>query len=198
MERKSRNESEKTVFFSAGRMIYRKGYSFLLDALEQLPSELDYELKMAGNGPELEQLKRRCEMSDKLKTHINFIGKIPFAAMSDEYAKADAFIMPSIRETTGTVLLEAMSKGLPVITIKKFGGAELINEDSGWLYSGNTKQEYIDGLKSCIIDCITNPQEAIRKGENARLQAQKHTWDEKIKHYDEIYSNLLKNGNIPE
>ena len=197
-ERKDKTASEKTVFLSAGRMIYRKGYSFLLDALEQLPSELDYELRIVGDGPESEQLKRRCDMSDKLKNHVAFIGKIPFSAMSDEYAKADAFILPSIRETTGSVLLEAMSKGLPVITIGKFGGGELINDNSGWLYSGNTKQEYIDGLKSCIIDCITNPQKAIRKGENARLEAQKHTWDEKIKHYDEIYRSLLKTGNMPE
>ena len=55
-------------------------------------------------------------------------------------------IMPSIRETTGTVLLEAMSKGIPVITINKFGGATLFDENTGWLYEGNSKEEYIERI----------------------------------------------------
>ena len=67
------------------------------------------------------------------------MGSIPYMEMEKEYADADVFIMPSIRETTGTVLLEAMSKGIPVITINKFGGATLFDKDTGWLYEGNTK-----------------------------------------------------------
>lgn len=60
--------------------------------------------------------------------------------------------MPSIRETTGTVLLEAMSKGIPVITINKFGGATLFDENTGWLYGGNSKEEYIENLKKAILE----------------------------------------------
>lgn len=34
-----------------------------------------------------------------------------------------------------------MSKGIPVITINKFGGATLFDENTGWLYEGNSKEE---------------------------------------------------------
>ena len=100
--------------------------------------------------------------------------------------------MPSIRETTGTVLLEAMSKGIPVITINKFGGATLFDKDTGWLYEGNTKEEYIENLKKAILECIANPDEVTRRGKNARKKAEKYTWQEKNKKYQEVYKNLLK------
>lgn len=61
-----------------------------------------------------------------MSEHVHCMGSIPYMEMEKEYADADVFIMPSIRETTGTVLLEAMSKGIPVITINKFGGATLL------------------------------------------------------------------------
>ena len=61
-----------------------------------------------------------------MSEHVHCMGSIPYMEMEKEYAGADVFIMPSIRETTGTVLLEAMSKGIPVITINKFGGATLL------------------------------------------------------------------------
>lgn len=84
--------------------------------------------------------------------------------MEKEYAGADVFIMPSIRETTGTVLLEAMSKGIPVITINKFGGATLFDKDTGWLYEGNKKEEYIENLKRAILECVINTDEVVRRG----------------------------------
>ena len=120
------------------------------------------------------------------------MGSIPYMEMEKEYAGADVFIMPSIRETTGTVLLEAMSKGIPVITINKFGGATLFDKNTGWLYEGNTKKEYIENLKKAILECIANPGEVTRRGKNARKKAEKYTWQEKNEKYQAIYEELLK------
>ena len=135
-------QNEKCMFLTAGRIIYRKGYEYLLDALEHIPEEYDYQCKIVGNGPELERLKTKCDESEKLSKHIIFMGTIPYTEMSKEYDSADAFVMPSLRETTGSVLLEAMSRGVPVITIRKFGGVQLLDDDSAWLYDGNSKAGY--------------------------------------------------------
>lgn len=122
-----------------------------------------------------------------------FTGAIPYTKMECEYIKADVFIMPSIRETTGTVLLEAMSKGIPVITINKFGGAILFDKNTGWLYNGNNKEQYVENLKSAILECILNPNEIVRKGKNACKKAENYTWQEKNKKYQKIYKKLLEN-----
>ena len=182
--------NKECVFLMAGRMIYRKGLDFLFDALMRIPQETRYQVRVVGDGPELEHLRKRCKDDLNLSEHVHCMGSIPYMEM--EKACADVFIMPSIRETTGTVLLEAMSKGIPVITINKFGGATLFDENTGWLYEGNSKEEYIENLKKAILECIANPGEVIRRGKNARKKAEKYTWQEKNKKYQAIYEELLK------
>lgn len=131
-----RHEKEKCVFLSAGRMIYRKGYDFLLDALMEIPESYEYEVRIMGDGPELERLRNCCSQNSNLSKHVDFLGAIPYTNIGGEYLKANAFIMPSIRETTGTVLLEAISKGLHVISLRKFGAATILDDNSAWLLMG--------------------------------------------------------------
>lgn len=187
-----KSKNKECIFLVAGRMIYRKGVDFLFDALVRIPQETRYQVRIVGDGPELEHLCKRCEDNLNLANHVHCMGSILYMEMEKEYASANVFIMPSIRETTGTVLLEAMSKGIPVITINKFGGATLFDENTGWLYDGNTKEEYIENLEKAILECIANPNEVARRGKNAIKKAEKYTWQEKNKKYQKIYEKLLK------
>ena len=181
-----KGRNEECVFLVAGRMIYRKGLDFLFDALMRIPQETRYQVRVVGDGPELEHLRKRGKEDLNLSEHVHCMGSIPYMEMEKEYAGADVFIMPSIRETTGTVLLEAMSKGIPVITINKF------DENTGWLYGGNSKEEYIENLKKAIFECIAYPDEVTRRGKNARKKAEKYTWQKKNEKYQAIYEELLK------
>ena len=88
--------------------------------------------------------------------------------------------MPSIRETTGSVILEAFSYGLPVITSNHFGGAVIVNEQTGWLYDGKTKQEFIDGLACSLMECISDPGEVMRLGKIAGAAAKQYLWTHKV------------------
>ena len=186
----SENNQHKIRFLVAGRMIYRKGHAFLLDALKHIPEELDYECCFLGEGPELEKLKEKCA-DTILNERVSFLGKVPYSEMYKEYESADVFIMPSLRETTGSVLLEAMAKGLPVITINRFGGSVLLDNESGWLYDGKDKSSYIEGLKNAIQECIENPDEVKRRGQNARKKAEQYVWEKKERHYQSIYDDIL-------
>lgn len=187
----NKKRSGRCVFLCAGRLIYRKGHEVLLDALERLPADVDYECRIVGDGPELKRLRNRSDSSTKLKGHVVFTGAIPFVEMSREYNNADVFVMPSIRETTGSVLLEAMSKGIPVITIGKFGGATLLDSETGWLYDGTTKDDFVESLEKAIMECIVHPDEIERKGRNARVKSERYTWDAKMEHYNQIYYKLV-------
>ncbi|NLJ70763.1 MAG: glycosyltransferase family 4 protein [Clostridiaceae bacterium] len=190
------NKIDKTnnccTFLVVGRMLYIKGLDFLFDALSRISETSNYQVIIVGDGPELFRLRKRCKRDKNLKQHVQFTGKVPYFEMEREYAKADVLIMPSIRESTGTVLLEAISKGIPVITINKFGGATLIDENTGWLYDGSDKESYIENLKRAILECIYCPDEVKRRGINARIKAENYTWQEKNKKYQKIYENLLK------
>ena len=190
IENHKKQEHLKCRFLAAGRMVYRKGFDFLLDALEQLSDDLDYEFQILGTGPEWERLNRRCADTTKLSKHVVFTGAVPYEKMEKAYNEADVFVMPSIRETTGSVILEAMCKGLPVITIGKFGGGMLLSDEGGWLYDGSDRNACIDALKFALEECIRNPDEVVRRGQAARVLAEAYTWEQKLIHYQEIYRKI--------
>lgn len=118
------------------------------------------------------------------------MGAVEYSEMQREYEMSDVLIMPSIRETTGTVLIEAMSQGMPIITINKFGGAILVDENTGWLYSGENRKSYIAGLKNAMVACIVNPKEVEKRGQNARKKVKDYTWKRKCDQYEKIYKRL--------
>lgn len=185
------SNSDKMVFLVSGRLIYRKGHRFLLDALELLPKNLSYEVRIIGDGNEFSKLQNIISMSSNLKNNVYLIGKLKYEQMYNEYKNADAFIMPSIRETTGTVIIEALSNGLPVITINKFGAKNIVNANNGYLYEGETKNELINGLKEEIQHCIENNVEVKEKSREAISTAHMFTWENKVKKYQDIYMKLL-------
>jgi glycosyltransferase involved in cell wall biosynthesis len=98
-------------------------------------------------------------------------------------------VLPSLREATGSVIIEGMARGLPVITISGFGGAQIVSEETGWLYSGNTKEEYIKALKDAIVECLESPDEVKRKGENALKAAENYTFEKRARYYQNIYES---------
>lgn len=178
-------------FLVVGRLVYLKGHEFLLDALMRIPKELDYVCNIVGQGKELENLKKKCTAAG-LDHCVHFVGAVPYTQISEVYASSDVLIMPSFREATGSVLMEAMANGLPVITINKFGGAMILDEETGWLYDGQSQEAYVDNLKEKIILCINSREEVVRRGKNARKHAEKYTWKEKMKIFQSIYEMLYE------
>ena len=177
------------AFVVVGRLVYRKGHTLLLDALARLPKDASYRCRIVGEGKEMESLKKKCAdlgLNDK----VFLEGAVPYTQIGQIYDSADVLIMPSFREATGSVILEAMSKGLPVITIAKFGGATILDETTGWLYEGATKDAYINNLKDAIATCIDDPELVRQKGIRARKMAETFTWEEKMKHYQAIYQSV--------
>lgn len=171
-------------FLVAGRLIYRKGHALLLDALSGLPEELDWYCTILGSGPELCPLKKRCKKLG-LFNRVTFLENIPFSEMERIYEAAHVLVMPSLRETTGSVLLEAMARGLPVIAPDRFGGAAFVDDSTGWLYSGQ------DTLRAALLHCIQNPEEVRIRGKKAAMSAENHTWEKKAAFYQKIYEQIV-------
>lgn len=191
-KKRKKDDYEVIHFLVAGRLIYRKGYDFLLDAMERIPDQYSYQCRIVGSGPEYESIEKRCLHNKQLQGRVILAGRIPYDQMEKEYNWADVLIMPSLRETTGSVILEAMAQGIPVITIGKFGGSKLVDDCVGWTYTGNTKDNYIENLKNIMIRCIDTPSVVYEKGRKSYERAKQYTWKEKCRQYQLIYMNLLK------
>lgn len=177
-------------FLVSGRLVYRKGHQFLIDALRRIPETLAWECIIVGDGPEKEKLQRMCRDTGLLE-RIIFLGNVSYAQMQGIYHSADVLVVPSLRETTGTVILEALAKGLPVVTINKFGATTILDDSCGWLYEGDNQESFIENLKTALVECIQDPDEVRRKGESARCRAENFTWEKKNQYYQSVYCRLL-------
>ena len=193
LKKKSEIQCNRKMFFLvAGRLIYRKGHIFLLDTLDKIPSHYEYEVRIVGRGSDLKKIEKKIKASNNLKKHVKVIGRVSFEDMSREYDNADALIMPSIRETTGTVIIEGMSKGIPIIALNIFGASIILSDRGGYLYDGLTLGEITDNLKKILIFCIENTGILMEKGKNAQIEAQKYLFKNKVKYYNNIYRSIIE------
>jgi UDP-glucose:(heptosyl)LPS alpha-1,3-glucosyltransferase len=116
-ERHGLSETDFVVLF-VGSGFERKGVKYLLQAVESLSEPVS--VLIVGRGPE------------KKFNNIGKRQKIVFCGVRRDiekyYAASDIFVFPSIYEPFGNVHLEALASGLPVITTKNSGAAEIIRQ----------------------------------------------------------------------
>ena len=113
------------VLLSVGVLRYYKGLHLLLEALPAL----DATLVIVGAGPEEDRLKRLAH-DLHVADRVHFAGNVPDADLPSYYQAADVFVLPShLRaEAFGTVLIEAMAAGLPLVTAEIGTGTSEVNE----------------------------------------------------------------------
>ena len=179
------------TILSGGRLIYRKGFDLLLDAIENIPDDYKFKLKLVGNGKMFWHLKKRVENSKKLYNRVEMLGKIPHTDMGELYQSSDLFIMPSLRETTGSVILESLENGLPVVTVNRFGGKVILDEKCGILYDWDSDISPDKIVANVIIKCLDNRKMLEDMREECLKKASTFSFKEKIKIYQGIYNELL-------
>ena len=106
------------------------------------------------------------------------------------FSSADIFVFPTLYEPFGLVILEAMASGLPVVTSKLAGAAELIeNGKDGLLLDDPKNPKEIAEKVNYLIE-----NERIRRamGRNARKKAEKHPWERTAKEMLEVFEKITK------
>ncbi|HMS64859.1 MAG TPA: glycosyltransferase family 4 protein [Ignavibacteria bacterium] len=105
----------------------RKNIDILIKAFSILKNKIDFRLTIAGDGVYKQGYIDLTE-SLSLRDRIKFAGSLSRKEVESLLEESDIFILPSFPEAFGIVFIEALSKGLPVITCKgNGGGEELLN-----------------------------------------------------------------------
>lgn len=111
----------------AGRLVEQKRISKIINALKLVNSNIEIEFHIAGDGPQLKELQLKAEEFKGSKTTFVFHGFLK--NMDDYYSKLDVFILPSIGESFGLVVLEAICRKIPTIVFSDSGACvEFISE----------------------------------------------------------------------
>jgi glycosyltransferase involved in cell wall biosynthesis len=118
-------------FLFVGRLLYWKGLQYGLRAFATLLRDVpNARLTIVGAGPE-ERRWRRLSRGLGLAHAVEWIGWIPHADVGGRYRGHDVFLFPSLHDSSGTVILEAMSYGLPVVCFDLGGPGVLVNDTCG-------------------------------------------------------------------
>ena len=178
--RKGRNDILKIVF--VGRLIGKKGIAFLVDALSLMPTDMDWELLIFGDGDDRALIEKQISNSG-IGKNVKLMGNRPLNQIAEAYQQADVFVLPSLRETSGNVLLEAMAYAVPIVAFDTSFCRLLKEVDCGVFI--NTEQA-LDNIKEdyckAIVTLGQDKELAKQMGLNGyKYVNSKLTWDEKYR-----------------
>ncbi len=135
-------------YFTLGRLVAYKRYDLTIKAFNKIGRPL----KIAGDGPELEYLKKIAG------PNIEFLGRVSDEERRELYAKCQAFIFPQ-EEDFGITPLEAMAAGRPVIAYGRGGALEsVVPGKTGVLFPAQTVSNVVNALNNFWPQRF-NPQE---------------------------------------
>lgn len=177
---KGKNDILKIVF--VGRLIGKKGIAFLVDALSLMPTDMDWELLIFGDGDDRALIEKQIADSG-IGKKVKLMGNRPLNQIAEAYQQADVFVLPSLRETSGNVLLEAMAYAVPIVAFDTSFCRLLKEVDCGVFI--NTEQA-LDNIKEdyckAIVTLGQDKELAKQMGLNGyKYVNSKLTWDEKYR-----------------
>ena len=143
-------------FLYVGRMIPEKNLGRLLAAYTRYAGLLGsdgspWDLVLCGSGPEEENLHRSAaQLPRHIQEHIQFCGLVRQPDLVDFYAFASCLVLPSISESWGLVVNEALACELPVLVSERAGcAADLVREgETGWTFDPHD----VDRLAGLMAD----------------------------------------------
>jgi glycosyltransferase involved in cell wall biosynthesis len=180
------SKNEKIVIGTVGRLEKEKGINFLLLSMNSILTKFpNVKLEIVGDGSaatELKKLSEKLNISNSVFFFGKFVDVIPF------YSRMDIFVLPSILEGFGIVLLEAMAAGIPVVATNVNGIKEVVvHKDSGLLVPPKNPKAIADSVSSIIDD----PELAENLASEGLKRAKLFDIKDHIVKLDHLYTNLL-------
>lgn len=142
----------KFVFFT-GQLHRVKGIDCLLKAFARIHPEFpEYSLVVGGEGPERGRLERDARMF-QLARHVRFRSWCDRSELLTEFATCSVYVLPSLAESFGIVVLEAMASGKPVIASNIAGPRNVIRHGvDGLLFEPGNATELAECLRRLLAD----------------------------------------------
>ncbi len=175
-----------------GRLLYLKGLHLALQAFARsFRGDLTARFTIIGSGrdePWIRDLAHRLGLEPQ-------IDWIPWMAQEDlmlEYREHDVLLFPSLHDSSGNVILEAMSHGLPVICVNLGGPGEMVHSDFGISVPAGSKQQVIVGLSEALTGLVRDPDRLAEMARQARLHARKtFSWRSQARRMTGFYEQAI-------
>jgi glycosyltransferase involved in cell wall biosynthesis len=169
-----RSRSGPPRLLYAGRLLYWKGVHIALQAFAEVVRQIpDARFAIVGSGPERSRLEDDARQNNLLGS-VEFIPQLPQNALFELYRNHDLFLFPSLHDSGGFVVLEALSHGLPVVCLDLGGPRDMVTPSSGVVVknNGQNSAQLAATMAADICRLLASPETlaALSAGAVARAQ----------------------------
>jgi glycosyltransferase involved in cell wall biosynthesis len=171
-----------------------KGGSLALKTLQRLASKHpEAKLVLVGRGSEGERLAALARELG-VNERVQFLGGLSRPEVLGWMQVADALFLPSLRDSGGLVLLEAMAQGKPVVCLDLGGPGEIVNAECGFKIRPGEPEQVVSDLAAALDKLAANPGLRQAMGETGRCRVHEHfDWDKRGERMMEIYKKVQSN-----
>ena len=128
------NKKNFRILF-VGRFIQIKGIDIIIDILKNLPSSFDYSMTFVGAGKYKSKI---INFKNHNKSKVNLIDHVDNSKMLSFMSKFDLLLFPSLRDSGGFVVIEAIKAGIKVLCLNLGGPGLLLSRDNGIKIDANS------------------------------------------------------------
>jgi glycosyltransferase involved in cell wall biosynthesis len=184
-----------SVLFCLQRLTLLKHVELCIQSVRQLVDQgnTNLTLLVGGSGPEEQRLKKLAE-SLGLQEYVRFLGFVPEPEVGRYFSLADVFVFPSILETFGVVLAQAMAAGVPVVAANSSAVPEVVQHGVTGLLAAPLD---VEAMTRNIALLLRDAELRTRLGKQARQVAERcYDWDKIAIQYEENLLNVVSKGKI--
>lgn len=172
-------------FIWIGRLDWRKSPDLLLDAFSAVASR-DWNLDIVGSGPLLAMATARAgELG--LADRVNFHGHVARAEVHKLLVEADLHIITSMSEANTTVIWEAMSAGVPTLTLDHCGMHDVVCDKCGVRVPPTDYAGTRNRIAAEIEGLITDPEKLALLADGVASCREQYLWSKRSRQWLEIY-----------
>ncbi|HQU66709.1 MAG TPA: glycosyltransferase family 4 protein [Albidovulum sp.] len=165
-------------------------YRHLAEALRHLPSDLDWYLSIAGDGPargEVEALFAALPAA-----RLNWLGALPPAGVAALLSRGSLLLWPGCGEAYGLAYLEAQAAGLPVVAYRVAGVPEVVSDEAGGtlVAAGDT-----EALAEALARLLADPAGTAKLGAKARTMVKtRHSFPAASARLGDLVAGVMETG----
>ena len=145
-------KDDKKTFIAIGRMVPQKNFSLLIDAFSLVNNEVESRLIILGEGPLMSEIEKQIDDLCLTKDIIlkGFVDN-PF----QHIINADVFVLTSLWEGFGNVIVESLSLGVQVVTTDCDSGPNEILENGKYGFMSKTFHKF--EIARLMLEAVNNP-----------------------------------------
>lgn len=179
--------------YGVGRLVHWKGFDLAIRAFARAAmNHPAATFTILGSGPQGQRLRRLAE-AEGVADRVRFEASLPRSDVLRLADESDIFLLPSLHDSGGVALVEAMARAKPVVVLDTGGPAVVVTPECGIKAPTTTPEEAVRGLAAGLDRLMADPALRQRMGDAARKRIlDEFIWERKAEKMLGIYREVAR------